>query len=81
MPEEIDRLIKASIAFVDFYEKHCAYEEEKTRRFQEAANLARGGAMVEAKRIIRKYDSKPKIFDYSKVNSGMVEAVKPFRKE
>jgi muconolactone delta-isomerase len=79
MTGEITELIRASIAFVEYYEKHCAYEEEKTKRFKEAANLARKGKRLEAWRIAQGYDDVCKVFDYSKVNAGMVKAVKPFR--
>ena len=77
--KKIDRLIEASISFAEFYEKHCAYEEAKTKKLQEAANLQRQGRGNEAWNIVRKVDSEPRVFDYSKVNKEMVNAVKPFR--
>jgi hypothetical protein len=79
--EKHKEIVEAVENFVVFYEKHCAYEEEKTKRFQEAANLAREGKQIEARRIVQGCDNACRVFDYSKINKGLVNSLRRIRKD
>ena len=76
MQEEYKGLVDAVKTYVDYHDKHKRYEEEKTKAFQEAANLARQGKQVEARRIIQGYDNACRVFDYSKVHKGLAQAIR-----
>ena len=58
--------------FVELYQKHCAYEEARTKMLQEAANLSRQCRYNEANKMLRGCDNDIRVFDYSKVNKGLV---------
>lgn len=80
-PIHIQRLIEASIKYVDLAEKKIAHEEWKTRTLQEGANLSRLGDKIGAQIKLKEVDSKSMVvFDFEDVMRGMIKAVKPFRR-
>lgn len=77
---QYDNLFKAAKAYADLAERHLQYEQEKTAKMQEAANLARQGKQQEANSLLREAERMRSVFDYTDVHKALIKAAKPLRR-
>lgn len=76
----VQRIIRAAVAYTEVAERHMKHEKEITALLQEGAKLAKNGQHAEAKQKQRLADEKRiNVFNYEDVHKELIEACKPFR--